>query len=589
MPDTDDKFADWPAMLDELRGLLHQNGREVVVAEQFSGQRETGRFDRIFTGGLVVPEEYARLDPNVELGHEVSTSGPHPFPTPDDAYVPWFHISAPKELPHGIEPLVPSWTSHNRTVLQPDPGFLMTYGLVPRLAPRDQTINWDDPAGPDKNVVQSVPVSVYDYPESNRGYVAIRREFLQDYASLRQRAVLFCFFERRIVVDPALGELLAGAERRELHLPEAQIWLTRIDGSNEISVQIWGRHVFMLPCALPISNRDEDLGELEWVGLRRAVTPQNYRSFSPIDFVYVDDRVLAAYEGNPEFGVHPETGGVVFGSQWAVSYCNRFGRNVIRVEVKKLYEGCPPNVIACWHAQSVPPPKGDVSENLSAPNIGTRARRLVSALISVGEVIADLASAVASCRHTSDEIVGLSRAASEYHGWWNLSGIAPITHHVPLDLPRSRFLSRCKELDRVLVERFSERHLRALLVKLGIPREDVKDYGSLKLLNLICHIAKTSAATGLQWPSEANALIERTLENDIRAPLIPHLVQINRLRQLDAHREGAGADQELAEALEVFGVDIATTAGGFGMALDRVYDCLADELDLLPTMFAQLI
>jgi hypothetical protein len=56
---------------------------------------------------------------------------------------------------------------------------------------------------------------------------------------------------------------------------------------------------------------------------------------TPIDCVYVDDRVLADYEGREDFAVVPESGAVVFGYQWTVGYCSRVGRNLIRLELKK--------------------------------------------------------------------------------------------------------------------------------------------------------------------------------------------------------------------------------------------------------------
>jgi hypothetical protein len=69
---------------------------------------------------------------------------------------------------------------------------------------------------------------------------------------------------------------------------------------------------------------------------------------------YVRDEVLQHYQGRAEYQIHPESGGVGYGGWWATSRTHRVGRNHIRVELRTLYEGCPPHVIAHWHKFAVP-------------------------------------------------------------------------------------------------------------------------------------------------------------------------------------------------------------------------------------------
>jgi hypothetical protein len=78
-----------------------------------------------------------------------------------------------------------------------------------------------------------------------------------------------------------------------------------------------------------------------------------------------------------------------------VGYCSRVGRNLIRLELKKLYEGIPAPVTRHWHKFAVePPPAGAYPGILYEPNIGKRAKALTYAIVRVGENLATLAQAL---------------------------------------------------------------------------------------------------------------------------------------------------------------------------------------------------
>ncbi len=277
---------------------------------------------------------------------------------PNDAYVPSFWIFNGGSMKTSIEPLIPSWHSHVNTTLVPDLGFLMTYALVPRILSLQGEMRWDDPKLPRRDIVVSQPHSAYHWGNAKRAFVEIEREYLQDYASLRQMGIAMFFWEKRIVQnDDELSELLGDDECYTKSLPGAMIRCSRLPSSGTpMCAQICGHHLLIQPGGFPISKADEGVGELEWPGLQEGVSKQNYRKYRPTDFVYVDDRVLGEYEGRSDYSIMPEHGSVDYRGQWSVSYCDRFGRDVIRLEVKKLYEGNPPSVIRHWHSYAVAPP-----------------------------------------------------------------------------------------------------------------------------------------------------------------------------------------------------------------------------------------
>ena len=86
-----------------------------------------------------------------------------------------------------------------------------------------------------------------------------------------------------------------------------------------------------MPGGLPVSQNPLDGEGLSWPGIGKSVTNRIAHTLSASDSVYVDDSVLADFEGRSEFGINPESGSVTHGTQWSVGYCSRIGRNLIRL------------------------------------------------------------------------------------------------------------------------------------------------------------------------------------------------------------------------------------------------------------------
>ena len=183
----------------------------VVVAEiksldnpPFAVQRST--FAALVPSGQIdaVKAHLAQFDQNI------STSGPYPFYMEDRPFQPEFWIAATNLPAEKYEPLVLQWRSHHSTVLHPDPGFLMTYGLVPRPG-KAGTVYWDDPRTPRPAIVTVSAPALWNFPLTSRAYVSIARDFLQDYLTLRHMALVQVFWEIRWAkadadIDERLGE-----------------------------------------------------------------------------------------------------------------------------------------------------------------------------------------------------------------------------------------------------------------------------------------------------------------------------------------------------------------------------------------------
>jgi hypothetical protein len=297
-----------------------------------------------------------------------------------------------------------------------------------------------------------------------------------------------------------------------------------------------------------------------------------------MDFVYVRDEVLGAYEGraDEDFRVHPESGAVSYRGQWAVVYIDRIGRDLLRLEVRKLYEGGRPEVVRHWHSYAVDPP-ASVPDLRGQPNVATRSRNIVFGLIAFGEALADFGSLASGRPVSSKDTVGMDRGVVEYHGWWNAPHVEPVTRHIPLTLERDRFLDRMTGLTKLVVEALQERSLRNLALTLGYSAEETKCWRSVRLLRCVVRHCAIAVKSGLDAVRDAGEIV-RQASTGAETGNTDVLHAVNALRTLDAHRSDASARARMDEALSVFGIDATSTAAGWGEATDRVYDRLAIAL-----------
>lgn len=370
----------WPEWLRDFPAENPLIQTSVTAAEVETTHDENQRYRRLFTALVPTKHLASVLTHRGAIGHEVRSSGPHPVPFRGKwGYAPRFWIDASGTSAVRLEPLVTAWRSANQTVLLPDQGFLMTYGLVPRIvnAADVPEMHWDDPSFPQPDVVVARPVSSYRFPDHTGAHVTVEREYLQDYSTIRGRALVQVYYVQR--AGPPTEEitsLLGDKEVVELRLPGRLVDLRLVDwgGTTLALAQVWGVRPLLEPGNAPVSAGRDDFGTLAWPGIAEAVTEESAMNISLLQPAYVRDDVLEIYEGWPEYSIHPESGSVSYGNQWGVSYTRRVGRDLIEVEIKKLYEGNHADTVRHWHHHAVQPPV-DISRLRGEANVGTRARR----------------------------------------------------------------------------------------------------------------------------------------------------------------------------------------------------------------------
>lgn len=512
------------------------------------------------------------------FGWHVEATGPRPGPRQPGDYQPRFWVQG-VDLPQDrYEPLVLSWESGDQTTLQFDPGFLMTYGLVPRHLSNGQ-VHYDDPATPSFDVAKLTTVSGHEDGFHQPALATIERDFLQDYLTLRGMALIEVYYEnRRGDHDEALEAALEEGEGRNIHLSDREFQIQRRHGGGYIA-QVWGARILAGPNDLPVTQDPLDEVGLVWPGIADPVDNARARRFGPADVVYVNDAVLGAYEGKPNFEVYPESGAVHFRNQWGVGWCRRVGRDLIKLEIKKIYEGANPRAIRHWNSYAVAPPVNPHDPAfVRAANAGSRARAVVANFADLGDQLALVAAGTGIANLDGSAFTKVDRAALAGNDWWREDRNGAIARHIPLDLPEQAFLERCVGLANVVGEGLGEKSLRRLATALGAPPAATAGFRSLKLLDVIVRLAKVAADTGIPLaPNQAEIYARLDDDQDDQQQPLDHLFALNDLRQIGAH-DARDRRQRLIDGLARYGIEPDVVAGGFGVALDRVYDLVVEDL-----------
>jgi len=389
------KHDAWPPPLAHCGlPLLSATDQYVVVGEVTSERVNGFKGNRLLYTALVPQESVVTvLGATGGLISDIRKAPPDRAFHPEGGYSPQFWMELPDEKLR-FESLVHKWDNHNKLVLVPNDAFLMCYQLIPEVR-RDGTISWHDLDRPVYDVVRVTPLSHF---ETVDGYttarVTVLRDYLEDYLSLKRCVAVAAFFDERYSTDnPEIGALI-GEHGIHLKQPGRELWFTSldVDFANQIS-QVSATATLMVPHGKPITDPIEL--SLQWPDHTGLITGHGYGQFAAMERAFVKDEVLLAYQDRPEFDVHPESGSVQYESRWAFSYCDRYSRNFIRFELRKLYEGTPDEVLRYFHSLSVKEAvaKKDL-QTYGRRNVGIRAKEFVQAYLKLTRTLSDIANAL---------------------------------------------------------------------------------------------------------------------------------------------------------------------------------------------------
>jgi len=562
----------FPKIFEDVKCYSPIQGEYIYVSELTSYELDNGiNSTRDYQSLLIDPELIEFIKPD-EINHTTDSSV-HPIYDKDYEYNGRSKVFVSDiEGLNEVKPLVISWESANNISFQLDPYFLLTYGLSPRLT--ENYVHWDDLRRPKMEIVTSIPKSVYDFPFYSKSFVRIHKEHIQDYIMLRKKALIQVYYETRILPkNKELDELLGEESFFERTTKYNHFRINKIS-ENEIFTEVTGYRVLYFDNSIPISKWDRKAKEHIWPDFDESINRMNAKH---LDYVYVSDEVLAKYEQDENYTVYPESGSVSYKNQWSVSRCSRIGRNHIKIELFKLYEGTPNEVISYWNKFSV---KKD-SIDIEGKNIVVRAKDLVYSYLRFGELLSSALNYSYNTNFTSQDIVGLNRSELNYYGWHNNASISPITHHLSHQLSKQSFLYRQKTLNLFLVENFVEKQLRSIIKLFGIELSKFKkspneEFRSIKLLNIILNYFRIAKETGLDIKKdceEINSRLEQ--EGELKEiEIIKQLSALNSMRQLDSHKVGSDSDIKLFNALYTFGIDKSELTNNYLTSCELIYEKL---------------
>lgn len=504
------------------------------------------------------------------IGWQVRSWGPLPVVNEGQVYDTHFWIEGRGDRKEKFQTIINAWIVHDREVVLPDNVMLMTYGLVPRHL--KDSVSWDDPQGPVYDVVRG-----RSYVDHSRkidrplAQITMRRDYLEDYCSLKGCAAIAVYYEERFSIgDRAFDEILADETGKEFELPGRRLVLSKLGGGWRQETpqfsRVWGSRLILKPKSRPITEPSEP--ELIWADDSVPMTLDKASQHYPSAFV--SDDVLCEYEARPEFVVFPESGGVSYSGWWSVGNCQRIGRNYISVELKKLYEGCPPHVIAHWHRFSVPEKVAEQdAANQGNRNIALRAKGIVHAFLELTKTLEQLGTRLGA-DFTQEDIGSLVAEKIRYEGWWTPAVVKPLTYVAKLSASREDFLSRGSALFQLL-ENLKPAPLRNLLIQIGIRREVIKDFASLKLLGTLAQLATVAVKKGYTFSEDRSSIVP-LWDHEFKVVALERLFALNSLRSCASHTPSADRDTKITIALEKFGIELAAQSSGWGYAIDALYD-----------------
>lgn len=349
----------------------------------------------------------------------------------------WLYLSKTSGLKKA-EPLVVSWSSDNLTILNIDQGFLSAFSLSPRLS--GEEIFWDDIKKPVYGVVKNKLLSEYDYPTQTEAYVKIKKEYLVDYLSFRKKTAVQVFtIKRDVFIDEEISFLLQDNEYFIEEYEQFEIRISRLNHKEDKAhLEINGFKVLSYPNEEVIEEKN--IKGHYWKGINGLVTEWRARHKMSFQYVYVSDEVLDKFEKDESYEVYPLTGSVHYRNQWAVSHCERVGKNAIKIEVKKLYEGNRLETINYWNKFSIHP-----SEVIKGESIAFKSEKLAREFLLFGRLFSKCSNNLFDFNFSSMDIITLNEERIEYTGWMEFPDYKPITHYVSLEsFSKEQFISRCK-------------------------------------------------------------------------------------------------------------------------------------------------
>jgi hypothetical protein len=252
---------------------------------------------------------------------------------------------------------------------------------------------------------------------------------------------------------------------------------------------------------------------------------------------------------------------------------------LVRVSLRELYKPKPDREIL--HAHRFALSAGEVAHlDVNEEHVVSKVERLLDQLLRLADNLSELAGLLQIVKPAVD-VFDFDRAEIVANGWMAYPQLSRLAQVAPIGMSQQAFLSRCKALHEVW-QKIPDGFLKSILEKAGCPRKDIRELGTLRLLQALLNIVQK-----LNRNEEARDAFQNELEpegwRDRNAAMAPLFLN-NDLRIADAHE----AVEAAIATLQKLGFDIAALNQGYGRALDFMFDgtitafaCVNDESERL--------
>jgi hypothetical protein len=456
-------------------------------------------------------------------------------------------------------------------------------GLTPRtIGATHQLLTYDDLSAPEFGIAEGEVSTEYHYTAKRNVRWTMSNEYLRRYLWMRDAHGVRIFFYQKLFVDePQLRNLMNG-QRHALIKPAGgwyELDIREVPGG--LLVQLWAIVAAVEPQQCPLQTGNG----LQWPGTSGLMTHQRANALVNFTPIYLNDRFLERYEQNslydtmPVFIPNAWHCGPSYKGQWGFTGFQRVGRNLIRASLRDVYKGVPDREILRAFADAIPTAK-IAGYDLTEEHIVSKTSRLAEALLTLGDNLEEVARSL-GMPDVSTDIVKLSRSRIVADQWRDYPELSKLAQVAPLDMTEQAFLARCKSIHEFW-QRIPNGFIKTLLERNGQQRNDIKSFGSAKLLQALSNTLERLNAAGERLDTFAGS--SDVLDLNRRNSNVAALFKTNDLRIADAHNAGG-----VLVHLDEMGFDIAGLNNGYGRALDYVFDQVIDTFNHVNGQLGDLI
>lgn len=580
-----------PKCFDYINDRYNQDEEYVIIGRIVTSSVNGFWGTTYLCTGLVPNEDLDELlSSDSPSGYEVQNNGPLPMLDNDEKFENNPHIRGLNDKQY--QPLVHCWNNHNKTTFIPIVELLMVYGLTSRNI--KNRIVWDDLRKPVFVVIDNISKSDYYY-ERNKGYISsdayvkIRKEYLEDYAHLKNASVVAFYWEERWIKDTNdfIENKLSNTDIYEYKIPSNRIKLMRTMAENyTYNCQTHGRQLVIKPTKRPISNPEPLM--LNWPNYKGSINPKEAMSFQ-FENVFVKDKFLIRFENESELQIYPESGSVDYDGRWCIIRTERISRNVIELELKKLYEANPDHIIKHVHSYAITEEEAKKDIDIfGTNNIGLRAKNFVYSLIELFKSFEKLCS-ISKLEFDYEDLINLPWVEIDYSGWYTFKDLYQLSNVVEVNCTETFFQIRAKLLYK-LIEKISEKNIRKIINQIGFKTKyNLSEFGSLTLFSIVFQIIEITNNKSINFVNDIDIIINN-FNDDFKNESLSYLFALSNIRNYESHSSSSVLKQKYLDALKTFNINPEENRSvGWGLSVDKLYDNLIDSFKSVKLVFEEYI